>query len=134
MNINTMITQQEYIAMSSVLGESATINDNQADIIVGNSKPNEHADTKTIRTLTPLACGDLITYKDNSWLIISEVAGDRRTIFHGLMRSCNFSISVKVGEEQVLIGHDEIGRPVYETVDVFADFPCIVDTVGLKVQ
>lgn len=134
MKINTIITQQEYLAMSSVLGESATINDNQATIIVGNSKPNERADTKTIRTLTPLACGDLITYKAKSWLVISEVAGDRHTIYRGLMRSCNFSISVKVGEEKILIGYDEIGRPVYETVDVFADFPCIVDSVGLEVD
>lgn len=134
MKINTILTQEEYLAMSSLLGEPATINGTAATIIVGNSKPNERADTKTIRTLTPLACGNLVTYKDKSWLIISEVAGDRHTIYRGLMRSCNFSISVKVGEEKVLIGYDEIGRPVYEIIDVFVDLPCIVDTFGLKVD
>lgn len=128
MNINTILTQSEYLAMSSVLSEPATINGTAANIIVGSTKPNDHADTKTIRTLTPLTCGDLITYKDKPWLVISEVAGDRHTIYRGLMRVCPFLVNIKTGTEQVLKGYDEIGRPVYETQSTYTALPAIIDS------
>lgn len=106
----------------------------QTQVVISGGRKFTEFDPRTIRSIFPLECGNLLGYKDKSWLIISEVAADRSGVYRGLMRLCNFMISVQTGTEKILKGYDGMGRPVYEYIPIYTDFNCVLDGAGFQID
>lgn len=68
--------------------------------------------------------GSVITFKDDKYLLLEK---DRDEIYSfGKMTECNNTIKILTGEENVLVGHDQFGVPIYEVKKTHKDEPCIV--------
>jgi hypothetical protein len=143
---------KEYQYLLDNLGEDVTVNTTTVKAIVENTNVNTNYDDKIISTLIPLNTGDLVTYKSYKFIILSEINGNRGIDYAGVMRRCDFNIQIEVPPEQVIIGYDGSGRPVYgdpeppiigyndfgepiygELETVYIDIPAIVDLEGIVI-
>jgi len=61
--------------------------------LINNTPVNRHADIKKIASVSELNRGDYITWNNDKWLIISEVAEKRfNNHYKGTMQRCNYNI------------------------------------------
>lgn len=110
------------------MGKTIYIDDIAEKAILSHKKVNENYDDIIIKTLYPIERGDLITYENQKYLILSQVNSDRFGLYKGLMRKCNFIIHVHVDDEKVLIGYEPSGAPIYEYRPIYEDHYAIVST------
>ena len=115
-------------------GKDVLIDNNQAKALISHYQHMEFNDCLKIITQYPLVRGSLVEYQDNYFLIISDVTDQRHNAYYrAIMRHCNQTLNIKVGEQQTIIGYDPIGRPIIDVVPIYATFHCIVDSQSLKI-
>jgi hypothetical protein len=109
------------------MGKDIQINGVNARGLITSTSINQSYDDKKIKSLELIKRGDKIKYLDEVYLITSEINGTRNGKYYGLMRKTNYVISILTGTERIDTGQtDNLGRPVYETVNTYSDEPCIV--------
>lgn len=135
MNLFSVDTQAVQYLIETI-GKDVFLNSNPRRMLVSHTPINPEYDDLKITSLSLLRRGDMIDWDGEKYLIISEVNGERHGKYTALMRKTNYTILFQVGIERVLVGHDSLGRPVYEDHPVYADVPCIVEseTVELTAQ
>ncbi len=109
------------------LGKDVVINNQPIKAVICNQTLNTEYDDNKISTTQLIKRGDIVDFH-GKWLIISEINGQKNGKYKGIMRKCNGSISIKVGENKVLKGYDSMGRPIYETIPIYTNVECIVET------
>lgn len=71
-------------------------------------------------------CGSVITFDNENYLLMET---DHDPIYSfGRMTRCNQAITLSFNQEEVFIGYDDRGRPLYETSSEQKEFPCIVSS------
>ncbi|MFA1510080.1 hypothetical protein ACDN41_12690 [Priestia aryabhattai] len=77
---------------------------------------------------TKIPRGSIAEFNDYKWLITDFNEND--LFAKARARQCNNYIKLSGLDQEELIGYDELGRPVYETVKVSeTTIPCVCDTV-----
>lgn len=115
------------------MGQDILLNGVNGRVLITNTNLNVNFDDKKITTTTEIKRGDLITYNNSKWLIVSEVNGQRYSKYKGIMRKCNFLLHIQTGTQNVDTGQkDDLGRPIYTTTPVFIDSDAIADNVVLS--
>ena len=61
--------------------------------------------------------GDILTLDNSYYMITGDIVNDRVSKYKGIADYCNFSQPMKA-IEKVMIGIDDIGRPVYQNKEV----------------
>ncbi|MBU9720540.1 MULTISPECIES: Ig domain-containing protein [Bacillaceae] len=85
-------------------------------------------DDRMVSTLDTIKRGDLVTYNDKPFMVITETEAKRNVTYKSIMRHCNYTIEIPGGTELVYIGDDWRGFPIYEErVTEWIDFPVIAD-------
>ena len=125
--------EQEFKDLIKEFGEDVTFNKENRKMIVSTKTVNEDFDDREIHTDLPVSRGDMFTYNNTYWLVISEVAAKRTYEYKAIIRPCNQSIGVVVTEEKV-VGTDSLGRPIYDTVETTIDIPAYVDWKRLSIE
>lgn len=116
-------------------GKDVLVNGSARRALIDNTNVNTDFDDKKITTLDEIKRGDLITYENGKWLILSEINGKRNSRYRGIIRKCNQVISIEGEPTEIIIGYDPMGRPIYETVPGESiNIDCIVDKIQLSVD
>lgn len=92
------------------MGKAVKINGTCARALMNNSKINLHTDYRHMISIDKVQRGDLITWDNESWLVLSEVAQKRYTYYRSEIRKCNFTVNFVI---------DELVKPM----------ACIIDSV-----
>ncbi|MCC3645843.1 hypothetical protein JGK52_03975 [Cytobacillus oceanisediminis] len=96
-------------------GQKVLINDVESIALLTNANFLNENDERYIHTLDKIKLGDMITYQNEKYLVITEIINKKYGKFKAIIRHCNHYILVAGEIEQVLIGHDPMtGRPIYE--------------------
>lgn len=132
MNIfNTDQATKDFQFMLDNAAYDILINENVSKGLITSPSLNRIVDfdDRYISTLDILKRGDLITYKDKPYLIISEIESMRQINYKAIMRHCNYHITIPGGTELVDTGYtDIVGNPIYEEVEIDPiDLPIIID-------
>lgn len=100
------------------------VNDVETDSIVNNmTKYNEKS--VIFRPDTVINIGSVVDYKDKKYLLMSFI--DDEIYPKGEIQLCNSTFPIKEKGQKILIGRDELNRPVYESDnDKVINIPCIV--------
>lgn len=115
-------------------GKDVLVNDTETKALIIHYQNMEYNDCLKIITQYPITRGSLVEYQDNYFLIISDVTDQRHNAYYrAIMRRCNHTLNIQVGEEETIIGYDPIGRPITEIIPIYATFHCIVDSQSLKI-
>jgi hypothetical protein len=128
------INQSDTDYLFESAGESVLINNIKTTAILTHPPISEY-EQRYIHTLSPAIRGDLVTYSNETYLIISENVTKRGNKYKALIRHCNDKVQVIGDSQQVFVGNDSYGRPVYKTVE--GDpilIPAIVDTKSFSVN
>lgn len=74
-----------------------------------------HNNTSTfhLHSVERFKCGDYCKVDDKTYLVVSDVASKRGAKYKATIEHCNYSID-KYELEEVLIGYDNLDRPVYD--------------------
>lgn len=111
----------DYFYLLSMAGDDVYINDNTipCKAIInskGLNRTTSYADLRTISSTEEIKCGDLVTWDNEQWLIISEIGQKRFNHYKGIIQKCNYKIK--------MIFEDGIIR----------EFPCIIDSKVFDVE
>jgi hypothetical protein len=93
-------------------GQSVTVNGIPDKVLITNKSIGEF-EQRYIHSPDIINRGSLVEWNANKYLVISEALEKRGGKYKVIMRNCNGEIDFDKVEE-VLIGYDELGRPVYE--------------------
>lgn len=116
------------------IGESVKVNGVNVKAVITNTTLTSNYDDKKISTLEGIKRGDMVSYRNGDWLIISDVNGQRYNKCKAIMRKCNCAFQIQTGTTKKLKGYDSMGRPIYETVQqTYADVKGIADVLWLSV-
>lgn len=136
------INEQDIQFLFESAGTDVLINEGKHKAIITNSGFNSENDERYINTLNPIHMGDLVTFNDHQYLIITESNGKRHAKHRAIMRHCNFTIGFP-GEVERKQAIDENGNPVFDNqgrpvyIDVEGDpyfIPAIVDDKYFQVN
>ncbi|MBD8006421.1 Ig domain-containing protein [Bacillus norwichensis] len=136
------INEQDIQYLFESAGTEVLINDNPHKAIITNSGFNSENDERYINTLNPIRMGDLVTFNDHQYIIITESTSKRYAKYRAIMRHCNFTIQFPGEIERVPVldedGNpvlDKYGRPIYEDIEGDPIFiPAIVDDKYFQVN
>ncbi len=136
------INEQDIQYLFESAGTDVLINDQTHKAIITNSGFNSENDERYINTLNPIHMGDLVTFNDHQYIIITESTSKRHAKYRAIMRHCNFTIKFPGEIERVPVldenGNpvlDKYGRPVYEEIEGDPYFiPAIVDDKYFQVN
>lgn len=136
------INEQDILFLFESAGTEVLINDNPLKAIITNSGFNNENDERYINTLNPIRMGDLVTFNDHQYIIITETTSKRHAKYRAVMRHCNFTIEfpgeierVPMRDEDGNIIRDAFGRPEYEDVQGDPYFiPAIVDNKYFQIN
>ena len=94
MNILQVNSDSDFDFIISSIGLDVSINGIPAKAVVINSNTNINFDDKVLMTKTLIKRGDLVTYRNNTYLIISEVNTTRQNsnIYKAIIRNTNYAI------------------------------------------
>jgi hypothetical protein len=114
----------DYLYLLSMAGDDVYINDNimpckaiiNSKGLIRNTSVNGYTDLRTISSTEILKCGDIITWDNEQWLIISEIGQKRFNHYKGIIQKCNYKIK--------MIFEDGIVR----------EYPCIIDSKVFDVE
>lgn len=128
---------QDIQFLLDTVGKDILINDSPSKAIITNPKLNViiDYDDKYISTLETIKRGDMVTYNDNEYLIITETVTKRASKYKAIMRHCNHHVLVQGESTQTIIGYDHRGAPIYEYVageDV--EIPCIIENRSFSID
>lgn len=98
------------------MGDTVLINDTEYKALVTHSNVNKHEE-RYIHTTLSVKQGDLITYDNEKYLIVTESVTKRANKYKALMRHCNYSIQFP-GETTSVLLVDENGNPI---LDIYGD-------------
>ena len=125
--------EQEFANLINEFGEDVTFNEETRKMIVSTKTVNEDFDDREIHTDLPISRGEMLTYNNIYWLVISEVAAKRSYEYKAIIRPCKQSIGVITTNEK-MVGTDSLGRPIYDTVETTNDIPAYVDWKRLSIE
>ena len=114
----------DYIYLLSMAGDDIYINNSTIPCkgiinskgLVNTVSSNRQADIRIISSTEILKCGDIITWDNEQWLIISEIGQKRFNHYKGIIQKCNYKIK--------MIFEDGIVR----------EYPCIIDSKVFDVE
>lgn len=94
------------------MGDSVLINDTEYKVLITHSNVSKQEE-RYIHTLEQIKQGDIITYDNEKYLIVSECVTKRANKYKALMRHCNYSIEIPGATEEVMMTDDD-GNPIYD--------------------
>lgn len=75
-----------------------------------------------------LRTGDLVTFKENTWLVVDWINKQRTTDDYSSLTLCNHTVSFNKEEKEKTDEVDDFGRPKFNVKTVQYDFPCYYTT------
>lgn len=109
---------------SSPSYKTIKINDNEIDCIINHTEDDEKKSI-IFRPDSVIDIGSIIEYKNKNYLLISFT--DDEISPNGIIQLCTQLFPIKEKGQKILIGRDELNRPVYESNDdKVINIPCIV--------
>lgn len=94
------------------MGDTVLINDTEYKALITHSNENKHEE-RYIHTLEQIKQGDLITYDNEKYLVVTESVTKRANKYKALMRHCNYSVEIPGATEEVMMTDDD-GNPIYD--------------------
>lgn len=94
-------------------GKDVLINDTPAKALITNPSITEYEE-KYISTLQRVSRGDIVAYDNEKYISITESTTKRHGKYKALMRHCNYDIELPGEETCIIVGYDELDRPIYE--------------------
>lgn len=115
-------------------GEVVKINDTEnRALIVGATDKIKWYDDKMIRMKREMKTGDIVEYQGSHFIIISQIVQTPFS-YKGRMRKCNQQIIKENPGEEIIIGYDFRGFPIYEFGDpILLTFTVIIENVAIDV-
>lgn len=101
-------------------------NDKFAKVLMNQKWDADGEAMKIIGHIVDIERGNLIEYNNEFWLVVTKPE-DNRVYRKAEIRLCSAHFPIIVEGKKVLIGYDNLGRPVYdegETIEV--NVPCVV--------
>jgi len=128
--------------MFDTMSEPVLINDSESMAILTNANFLNKNDERYIHTLEPITLGDLITYHNEKYLVLTETTTKRYGKFKAVMRHCNFIVELQgevtsdyMRDDEGNIIRDGDGRPII--IEIVGDpyfIPVIVDSKSFAVS
>jgi len=97
--LNIFNDDSNFIYLLNAMGVEITINNIVVQALISNIK-DKTIDYKKIKTIVEFKTGDIVTYQDSKWIIVSEVS-KTNTIYKSTMRKCNNNLKYKVNLDGV---------------------------------
>lgn len=122
-------------------GQSILINDTQQQAIITNPSLSNNEE-RFIHTLERVKMGDLVTFEDEKYLVMSETTSPRNGKYKARMRHCNHIIEIAgetiidyLRDENGELILDKYGRPIEIEVETDPIFiPAIVDNQSFTIE
>lgn len=116
-------------------GKDIIHNDLEKRAIITDAKSKiSYYDDKFIRTDFQVNTGDIIEFNEDTYIIISQIDKNEKS-YKGKMRKCNCNIIKIILGEEVIIGWDSMGRPIYgESEPTIKEYPSIIETTVLDME
>ena len=90
---NYINIEDDFAYLQSLAGDDILINGKGFyKAIINYTKTNRDADIRTISSMTELKRGDIITWDNEQWLIISEIGHKRFCYYKGIIQKVNYNI------------------------------------------
>lgn len=117
------------------VGHMILINDTQQQAII-TYPPLSNDEERFIHTLERVKMGDLVTFEDEKYLIMSETITLRNGKYKARMRYCNHIIRVAGELEKVQIGtNPNTGQPIYDYIEGDPIFiPAIIENQSFTIE
>ncbi|WP_031408034.1 hypothetical protein [Geobacillus vulcani] len=126
------IDNSDFQFLLDSVGETVIIDNVSKKCIVNNAEIGDYEE-KYIYTLDSIQRGNLIVYNGKNYLIVSDIT-EGKMYKKALMRKTNETIHIEQTEQR-LIGYNDFGEPIYETIVVASiDVPIIVDKYTFKID
>lgn len=85
--------QDDFFYLQNLAGDDIKINgEGTYKTLINHFKTNRYKDLRTIASMTELKRGDIITWENEDWIIISEVGQKRFCYYKGIMQKENYNI------------------------------------------
>lgn len=115
-------------------GKDVLINDTPAKALITNPSITEYEE-KYISTLQRVSRGDIVAYDNEKYISITESITKRHGKYKAILRHCNYDIELPGEETCVIVGYDELDRPIEEcTIGDPIHVPAIVDNKSFSVD
>lgn len=92
------------------IGDTVKINDIDSKALITHSNVTKQEE-RYIHTMTALKQGDLITYENERYLVVTETVTKRANKYKALIRHCNYSLEYP-GETRQELMLDKDGKPL----------------------
>ncbi|SFM46930.1 hypothetical protein [Salibacterium qingdaonense] len=127
--------QKDYNKMLSYFGEDVQQDGDTLHAIITqySRSPNREYDEYMISSSQKISRGDLITYHESNWLVVSEIKYNGYE-YVGFIRHCNYTNEIKVGETREVTGTDSMGRPIFETTPEYAEVKGIIESNSFSID
>ncbi len=113
------------------VGQNVLIDDVERKVLVTNPTIGEF-DTKYIHSLEPIVQGAYAKIDNHTYITIYDEQVKRYDKYKVKCRLCNYHL-VTSHEEKILIGYDDLNRPVYEYKTVIdGEYACIVEQINFS--
>ena len=89
---NYINIEDDFAYLQNLAGDDILINGVGAKALINYTKTNRDADIRTISSMTELKRGDIITWDNEQWLIISEIGHKRFCYYKGIIQKVNYNI------------------------------------------
>ncbi len=94
------------------IGDTLKINDNDSKALITHSNVTKQEE-RYIHTIVAIKQGDLITYENERYLVVTETVTKRANKYKALIRHCNYSLEYP-GESRQELLLDKNGKPMYD--------------------
>lgn len=82
----------DFTYLQEMAGDDILINGKGAKALINYTKTNRDADIRTISSTAELKRGDIITWDNEDWLIISEIGHKKFCYYKGVIQKVNYNI------------------------------------------
>lgn len=137
--MNPFDVQDDFGSLLKLAGQDVLINNVPAKALITNYNLIGESEDRNIHTVDKVTMGDLITFKDESFVVIKETVTQRHAKYKTLMRHCNHQMQFP-GKDQVVkefVGYDSRGRPIYKDVIIPGEqviVPAILSTKTFSID
>jgi hypothetical protein len=104
------------------------INDIPVPSIVtnGSLNKNDEQESKHLHTIQKVNQGDLVVHEGKKYLVVTESISKRHNKYKNIMEHCNAALTVIGKSTRIIVGYDDIGRPIYSYINEQYEVPCVI--------
>lgn len=104
------------------------INDVLIPAIVTNGalNKNDEQESKHLHTIQKVNQGDVVEHEGSKYLIVTESISKRHNKYKNIMEHCNAALTIVGKTTKVIVGYDDLGRPIYDNIEELYEVPCVI--------